>query len=175
MEGKVTDTLVEAQVLDAVVTVDSLLDDFDVVDLLTDLTSRAAALLDVSAAGLLLADPLEQLRLLAATSEQPGPELFQLQAEEARASTASSGQPVSVAGTCTSRFGGGQQFVRRPRRRVRLGARCSDARRRHRPRCPRPVRNPSRRTESVRSSSARPWPTSRAWQFRRSTRPHWTP
>jgi hypothetical protein len=100
MEGKVTDTPREAQVLDAVVTlVDSLLDDFDVVDLLTDLTARCAALLDVSAAGLLLADPLEQLRLLAATSEQARSlELFQLQAEEGPCVDCySSGQPVSVA------------------------------------------------------------------------------
>jgi len=60
----------ETRVLDAVVTlVDSLLDDFDVVDLLTELTERCAQLLDVDSAGLLLADPLEQLRVLAATTE----------------------------------------------------------------------------------------------------------
>ena len=41
----------EARVLDAVVTlVDSLLHDFDVIDLLTDLTQRCAELLDVSSA-----------------------------------------------------------------------------------------------------------------------------
>ncbi len=63
--------------------VDSLLDDFDVVDLLTELTERCAELLDVAAAGFLLADPLQQLRLLAATSEQARElELFQLQADE---------------------------------------------------------------------------------------------
>lgn len=74
----------ETQVLDAVVTlVDSLLDDFDVVDLLTELTERCAGLLEVEAAGLLLADPLGRLRLLAATSEQARDlELFQLQADE---------------------------------------------------------------------------------------------
>ena len=50
-EVNMTETPRETQVLDAVVTlVDSLLDDFDVVDLLTDLTERCAALLDVSAA-----------------------------------------------------------------------------------------------------------------------------
>ena len=66
-----TETPRETRVLDAVVSlVDSLLDDFDVVDLLTELTERCAQLLDVEAAGLLLADPLEQLRLLAATSEE---------------------------------------------------------------------------------------------------------
>ena len=48
----VTDTPRETRVLDAVVSlVDSLLDDFDVVDLLTELTERCAELLDVAAAG----------------------------------------------------------------------------------------------------------------------------
>ena len=100
MEGKVTNTPRETQVLDAVVTlVDSLLDDFDVVDLLTDLTERCAALLDVSAAGFLLVDPLEQLRLLAATSEQAREiELFQLQADQGPCVDCfTTGQPVSVA------------------------------------------------------------------------------
>ncbi|WP_123029232.1 GAF and ANTAR domain-containing protein [Mycolicibacterium stellerae] len=90
----------ETQVLDAVVTlVDSLLDDFDVVDLLTDLTARCAELLDVSATALLLADPLGQLRLLAATSEQARTlELFQLQAAEGPCVDCyTTGQPVSVA------------------------------------------------------------------------------
>jgi hypothetical protein len=99
-EVSVTETPRETQVLDAVVTlVDSLLDDFDVVDLLTDLTERCAALLDVSAAGLLLVDPLGQLRLMAATSEQARElELFQLQADEGPCVDCfSTGQPVSVA------------------------------------------------------------------------------
>ena len=48
----------ETRVLNAVVSlVDSLLDDFDVVDLLTGLTERCAELLDIEAAGILLADP----------------------------------------------------------------------------------------------------------------------
>ena len=95
-----TDIPRETQVLDAVVTlVDSLLDDFDVVDLLTDLTTRCAQLLDVAAAGLLLADPLQQLRLLAATSEQARElELFQLQADEGPCVECyTTGRPVSVA------------------------------------------------------------------------------
>src|ERR1700754_1727157 len=90
----------EARVLDAVVSlVDRLLDDFDVVDLLTDLTERCAQLLDVESAGLLLADPLEQLRLLAATSEETrNLELFQLQADEGPCVDCYfTGQPVSVA------------------------------------------------------------------------------
>lgn len=95
-----TQTPRETQVLDAVVTlVDSLLDDFDVVDLLTDLTERCAQLLDVAAAGLLLADPFGQLRLLAATSEQARElELFQLQADEGPCVECyTTGEPVSVA------------------------------------------------------------------------------
>jgi len=52
----VTDTPRETRVLDAVVSlVDSLLGDFDVVDLLTDLAERCAELLDIEAAGFLLA------------------------------------------------------------------------------------------------------------------------
>jgi transcriptional regulator with GAF, ATPase, and Fis domain len=95
-----TETPRETRVLDAVVSlVDSLLDDFDVVDLLTELTERCTQLLDVDSAGLLLADPLEQLRLMAATSEETRElELFQLQADQGPCVDCySSGQPVSVA------------------------------------------------------------------------------
>src|SRR6202035_58148 len=68
-ECEMTEMPRETRVLDAVVSlVDSLLDDFDVVDLLTELTERCAELLDVESAGFLLADPLEKLRLLAATT-----------------------------------------------------------------------------------------------------------
>jgi GAF domain-containing protein len=90
----------ETRVLDAVVSlVDSLLGDFDVVDLLTELTQRCAQLLNVASAGLLLADPLEQLRLFAATTEETrNLELFQLQADEGPCVDCYfSGQPVSVA------------------------------------------------------------------------------
>ena len=90
----------ETQVLEAVVTVvDSLLDDFDVVDLVTELTSRCAQLLDVAAAGLLLADPLGGLRLMAATPGQARElELFQLQADEGPCvESYLTGRPVSVA------------------------------------------------------------------------------
>lgn len=89
----------ETRVLETVVSlVDSLLDDFDLVENLTDLTHRCAALLDVDAAGLLLADPHRQLHLTAATSEQSTAlELFQLQAEEGPCLDCfAGGQPVSV-------------------------------------------------------------------------------
>ena len=99
-EGNVTDTTRETRVLDAVVSlVDTLLVDFDVVDLLTELTERCAELLDVASAGFLLADPLKQLRLVAVTSEQARElELFQLQADEGPCVDCFvTGQPVSVA------------------------------------------------------------------------------
>ncbi|CQD12018.1 ANTAR/GAF domain-containing protein [Mycobacterium lentiflavum] len=95
-----TDTPRETRVLDAVVSlVDRLLEDFDVVDLLTALTERCAELLDIEAAGFLLADPLNQLRLLAATSEQARElELFQLQADEGPCVDCyATGEPVSIA------------------------------------------------------------------------------
>jgi hypothetical protein len=95
-----TDTPREARVLDAVVSlVDNLLDDFDVGELLTELTERCTDLLDIAAAGFLLTDPLGQLRLLAATSSQTWElELFQLQADEGPCVDCfASGEPVSVA------------------------------------------------------------------------------
>lgn len=95
-----TDTARETRVLDAVVSlVDSLLDDFDIVELLTELTEHCVDLLNVEAAGFLLADPLGQLRLLAATSNQTHElELLQLQAEEGPCLECyATGQPVSVA------------------------------------------------------------------------------
>lgn len=93
-------SMLVARVLDAVVSlVDSLLHDFDVVDLLTSLTERCADLLDIEAAGLLLADPLHRLRVLAATSKEARElELFQLQADEGPCVDCyASGEPVSLA------------------------------------------------------------------------------
>jgi GAF domain-containing protein len=63
--------------------VDTLVDDFDVIDVLTLLTSRSVELLEASAAGILLADPDGQLRVIGASTEQIGLlELFQIQNEE---------------------------------------------------------------------------------------------
>ncbi|MCB0950012.1 MAG: GAF and ANTAR domain-containing protein [Mycobacterium sp.] len=89
----------ETRVLDAVVTlVDSLLVDFDVMDLLTELTERCAELVEVAAAGFLLADTLERLQLLAATTKQARDlEIFQLQADEGPCLECyATGQPISV-------------------------------------------------------------------------------
>lgn len=90
----------EGQVLEAVVSlVDSLLVDFDVVELLTQLTERCAQLLDVASAGLLLADPRAQLHLMAATSDTTHDlELFQLQSEQGPCLDCyATGEPVSAA------------------------------------------------------------------------------
>ena len=90
----------EARVLEAVVSlVDRVLVDFDVLDLLTELTERCAQLLDIAAAGFLLADPFDQLRVVAATTEEARDvERFQLQADQGPCVECFlSGQPVSVA------------------------------------------------------------------------------
>ena len=62
---------------------DTMVADFDVIDFLHVLTDRSVQLLDVSAAGLLLADPRGELRVVAASSEAVRLlELFQLQNDE---------------------------------------------------------------------------------------------
>ncbi|MEI8238498.1 MAG: GAF and ANTAR domain-containing protein [Actinomycetota bacterium] len=62
---------------------DSLVDEFDVIELLTTLAHRTAELLDADAVGILLADELGQLRVVAASNERMGLlELFQIQNEE---------------------------------------------------------------------------------------------
>jgi GAF domain-containing protein len=62
---------------------DTLVDDFDVVDLLTVLADRCVEVLDVGAAGIMLASPDGDLRVLASSTEAMRLlELFELQAEE---------------------------------------------------------------------------------------------
>ena len=78
---------------------DTMVADFDVIDFLHMLTNRSVLLLDVSAAGLLLADPRGQLRVVAASSEAARLlELFQLQNDQGPCLDCfRSGQPVAAA------------------------------------------------------------------------------
>jgi hypothetical protein len=78
---------------------DTMVADFDVIDFLHVLTDRSVQLLDVSAAGLLLADPRGELRVVAASSEAARLlELFQLQNDQGPCLDCfRGGQPVTVA------------------------------------------------------------------------------
>jgi serine phosphatase RsbU (regulator of sigma subunit)/GAF domain-containing protein len=74
-EALLTRTLVELT--------DTLVDDFDVVDLLTLLTDRCVEVLDVAAAGLMMGLPGGDLRVMASSSDAMRLlELFELQSEE---------------------------------------------------------------------------------------------
>lgn len=74
-----------------------LVDDYDVVDVLTELTGHCAHLLDVSSAGLLLADGRGVLHLAASSSQRIHHlEIFQLQRDE---------------GPCLDCFHSGQQVL----------------------------------------------------------------
>jgi GAF domain-containing protein len=62
---------------------DTLVDDFDVVDLLTTLSDRCVEVFDVAAAGIMLVAPDGDLRLMTSSSEAMRlVELFELQAHE---------------------------------------------------------------------------------------------
>lgn len=62
---------------------DNLVNDFDVIELLTTLADRCVTILGVSAAGLMLAGPDGTLRVIASSSEQMRLlELFELQTEQ---------------------------------------------------------------------------------------------
>jgi GAF domain-containing protein len=75
---------------------DTMVADFDVIDFLHLLSDRAVRLLGASAAGVMLADPRGQLRLVAASSEAVRLlEMFQLEGEEGPClESIRTGQPV---------------------------------------------------------------------------------
>jgi GAF domain-containing protein len=75
---------------------DTLVEDYDVVDLLTGLADRCVSLLGVSAAGVMLVSPAGSLGLVASSSEAMRLlELFELQAQEGPCLDAfRTGQPV---------------------------------------------------------------------------------
>jgi len=78
---------------------DTMVAGFDVIDFLHVLTDRSVQLLDVAAAGLLLADPRGELRVVAASSEAVRLlELFQIQSDQGPCLDCfRSGQPVQAA------------------------------------------------------------------------------
>jgi len=62
---------------------DTLVDDFDVVELLTMLSDRCVELLDAAGTGIMVANARGHLQMMAASSEDPNLlELFQIQNEE---------------------------------------------------------------------------------------------
>jgi transcriptional regulator with GAF, ATPase, and Fis domain len=91
MDGELlSDTFVELA--------DTMVADFDVIDFLHMLTQRSAQLLDASAAGVLLADPRGELRLVAASTEAVRVlEVFQIQNDQGPCLECfRTGQPVAV-------------------------------------------------------------------------------
>jgi len=82
---------------------DTMVVDFDIIDFLHVLTSRSVELLNVSAAGLLLADPRGELRVVAASSEAARLlELFQLQSDHGPCLDCfRSGRPVAATSLST--------------------------------------------------------------------------
>src|SRR6202161_684140 len=82
---------------------DTLVAGFDIIEFLHFLTDRSVELLDASAAGLLLADPRGDLRVVAASSEQARlVELFQVQNDEGPCLDCfRGGEPVSAADLST--------------------------------------------------------------------------
>lgn len=80
-EAKLARTMVEVA--------DTLVADFDVIELLTLLADRCVDVLDVDAAGLMLTSPDGELRVMASSSPAMRLlELFELQSKKVRASTA---------------------------------------------------------------------------------------
>jgi GAF domain-containing protein len=75
---------------------DSLVDDFDIIELLTTLSDRCVAVLDIAAAGIMLATPDGKLQAMTSSNEAMRVvELFELQSDEGPCLDCfHSGQPV---------------------------------------------------------------------------------
>ena len=91
---------------------DTLVDDFDVVELLTLLAHRCVEILDVDAAGLMLVSAAGDLRVVASSSEEMRlVELFEIQAQEGpcpdcyRTGEATNYENLSADGSDWPRFG----------------------------------------------------------------------
>src|SRR5919106_1549340 len=92
--------MTERQLIEAFVELaDTLVDDFDVVDFLHQVTVRCAEVLGVSAAGVLLTDQRGALRVVAASTEQTLLlELLQLQTDQGPCPECfHTGKPIAVA------------------------------------------------------------------------------
>ncbi|MGC8513617.1 MAG: ANTAR domain-containing protein [Acidimicrobiales bacterium] len=79
-----TDVDTQESIIQALVSMaDVLVEDFDVVDMLTGLARRCVDLLGMSAAGVMIADPTSTLHVIASSSEEMRVlELFELQSEQ---------------------------------------------------------------------------------------------
>jgi hypothetical protein len=77
---------------------DTLVDDYDVVDVLDRLVAHSMTLLTADAAGILLVDPDGRLRVVASSSEESDwTELMQIQADEGPGvDCVRTGQPITV-------------------------------------------------------------------------------
>jgi hypothetical protein len=96
---------------------DTLVDDYDVVDMLTGLTDRCVSLLGVSAAGVMLASPAGSLGLVASSSEAMRLlELFELQPRKALAWMPSAPASPSSTRTCGPGLAGGRRSPPPPAR-----------------------------------------------------------
>jgi transcriptional regulator with GAF, ATPase, and Fis domain len=97
--------MTEQQLAEAFVELaDTLVDDFDLMDFLHQLTDRCVSLLNVSAAGLLLTDQRGTLQVVAASTEQTRLlELLQLQTDQGPCPECfHTGRPVAVADLSTA-------------------------------------------------------------------------